>query len=321
MGEKKSKLSLAVVLLVLAVIVIIVMSLFMYKLYKDKDAEIGKVADLNRQVVSLNSQITKLDLQIGELQNQITVLSKEESEEEDNNKEAANEVIEDYFILYNGQEMELSTGRQVFDYGMYNNDENVSKYNITYYNYNNGKFVGETEGLFRGGNDGYSPVENVEKIAISQNYNICPRNYKDISAIPEELKSFQQDGYEIEIQSIDLDNDGKEEKLVCMTKTYDKETGENVAYSEISLYDSEYNKIATLVKIEDGFEADLSRGGDIRDAVFLSLDRVDYVDIDLDGKMEIIISLYSYEGDTISIYKYSTGAVEGEIETKGYLGA
>ena len=67
MEEKKSKFSLAVVLLILAVIVIIVMSLFMYKLYKDKDAEIGKVAELNGKIGSLNLEISRLQSQVNTL--------------------------------------------------------------------------------------------------------------------------------------------------------------------------------------------------------------------------------------------------------------
>lgn len=236
--------------------------------------------------------------------------------------EEGNEPIEDYFILYKGFEINLTTGSQSLK-DMTINDENINKYNTTYYNYNEGKYIGETEGEFGESTatyEGVALVDNVEKLAISQNDNICPRGYKRITVIPEELKSLNERFNDVKIQSIDLDDDGKEEKIVCMTKTYDEETKETVAYSEISLYDSDNNKIATLVKIEDGFEADLSRSGDTNNAAFLSFDLVDYVDIDLDGNMEIIINLLCYEGDTISIYKYTNGIVEGEVEINGYIG-
>lgn len=229
------------------------------------------------------------------------------------------ENIEDYFILYNGQEIELTTGCQVFDWGMPVNDENNIKYNTTYYNYNDGKYIGETKGEFLD-DYGYSLVENVEKIAISKNYNICPRTYKNITIIPEELKKLQKEEYNIAIQSIDLDNDGKEEKIVCLTKKING-NDEKIAYSEITLYDYSYNKIANLVTIQDGFEADLSASGDINNAAFLSLDLVNYVDIDLDRNMEIIVECLSYEGNDLNIYKYENNHIEGPTDSKGYIGA
>ena len=83
MEEKKSKLSMAVVLLVLAIIVIIVMAVFMYKLYNDKKAETDKVAELSSKTTSLNNQISDLNAQIVELQSQIDELNQEKKSDTD----------------------------------------------------------------------------------------------------------------------------------------------------------------------------------------------------------------------------------------------
>ena len=75
MEEKKSKLSIAVVLLVLAIIVIIVLAAGMYKMYGDKRASNDKNAELN-------SKVNDLSTEIGELKDQISALNQEKSEEE-----------------------------------------------------------------------------------------------------------------------------------------------------------------------------------------------------------------------------------------------
>ena len=229
-----------------------------------------------------------------------------------------NQVKKEYFILHHGQEMELKPGTYNYDYGMDVNDENISKYNNkTYYNYNKGKYIGETVGTFEPKNqENYMSVENVEEYAISENYNICPREYKEISIIPDKFNDLKKQGYNIKIHSIDLDNDGKEEKVVCLTNTIGGK-----AYSEISLYNSDYEEITKLVTIEDGFVADLSKSGKIENAALLSLDLVDYIDVDIDGTIEIIVNHLCYEGSSISIYKYENETVNGPTNGKGYFGA
>ena len=79
------------------------------------------------------------------------------------------------------------------------------------------------------------------------------------------------------------------------------------------LFDSNYKKIADLVTLENGF------WGNIKEEdrkIFLSLDDVDYIDIDNDEIMEIIIKVPTYEGTQISVVKYNEGKIEGETDVK-----
>ena len=56
--------------------------------------------------------------------------------------------------------------------------------------------------------------------------------------------------------------------------------------------------------------------------IFLSLDKVEYFDIDNDGIMEIIIEVPTYEqqgGANLSILKYNKGKLEGETNIQASL--
>ena len=45
---------------------------------------------------------------------------------------------------------------------------------------------------------------------------------------------------------------------------------------------------------------------------FLTLDDVEYIDLENDGETEIIIDLPTYEGEKISLVKYFDNKIEGE---------
>ena len=47
--------------------------------------------------------------------------------------------------------------------------------------------------------------------------------------------------------------------------------------------------------------------------MFLSLNDVEYLDLDDDGIMEILIKIPSYEGNKLSILKYNKGKIEGNV--------
>ena len=220
--------------------------------------------------------------------------------------------IKDYFILYEGKELDKKVGFQRPDF-ISLTDENSNKYNIKYYNFEKGKYVGETEGKLNEPAEGFGTVEGVKKIAISKYYNAIPRNFERINTLPEELNSMA-DYSSVNIDSIDLDNDGKNENIVCWTINYKKgEKGntEPKASSGIVLYDSNYNKIANLVNLENGFWANIKSEDN---KVFLSLDEnIDYIDVDNDGIMEIIIKIPFYARYGLSIVKYNKGNIDGEI--------
>ena len=220
------------------------------------------------------------------------------------------QVQNDYFVLYDGREIELKSGvQELSDISI--NDNSNKKYNTEYYNYENGKYAGESEGALIETYDGYAVVDNVKRIAVSQKYDAIPRAHTEINDLPEELNDMA-DCSSVDIHSVDLDGDGKTEYIVCYTVNYAEGeigNGEPQASSGIMLFDSEYKKIADLVSLENGFWGNIKEEDS---KVFLSLNDVDYVDIDNDSVMEILIKVPTYEGSKISIVKYNDGNIEGE---------
>lgn len=213
-------------------------------------------------------------------------------------------------LLYDGLEVEIKCGIQDISV-MKITDEAVKKYNTKYYNYENGKDLGETIGAFGEETyEGVSIVSNVRKIAMTEKYNAIPRTFKLIDELPKELQDMK-DYSSVNICQIDLDGDGKNENIVCYTIDYNEEQTENSepkASSGIMLFDSNYKKIDDLVILENGFWANVKRK---ENKVFLSLENIEYVDIDNDKIMEMIIKLPTYEGTKLSILKYNNGNIEG----------
>ncbi len=220
--------------------------------------------------------------------------------------------IDSYFILYEGREIENKIGVQSISDMKINADTN-KKYNTTYYNYENGKYIGEKVGTFgEETTEGNSCVENVSKIAISKNINALPRKYTEVKELPKELQDMA-DYSSVDINKIDLDGDGQEEYIVCYTVDYKKGEigdGEPQASSGIMLFDNNYKKIADLANLQNGFYGNIKEENN---KVFLSLNDVEYLDIDNDGIMGILIKIPTYEGNKLSILKYNKGKIEGNV--------
>ena len=294
---EKKKISLSVFISTLAVLVIIIMAGFIYMQKINSEREI---AGLKNDSEELKATVTELQGKLDSISN-ITDTSDKDGE---------------YFILYNGCEMKIATG--VAETSLLDTNQEVNqKYNTTYYNYENGKYLGETNGkVVENGIENTFIVDNVRRIAMSKKYNAIPRSFTKIKELPEELMDMA-DCTTVNIHSIDLDGDGTEEKIVCYTASEaegDFDNSKPLAFSEILLFDSNYKKIATLVKLEDGFA---SINDDENSKVFLSLDNVEYIDIDNDGIMEIISELPQYESDgasELSIVKYNKGKIEGKTD-------
>lgn len=232
---------------------------------------------------------------------QIETKSKETKKDEDK--------IQD-FVLYNGMEISRMPGVQDIS-EMEINEENNKKYNIKYYNYENNEYFGETKGEFgEEVYEGFSVVTNVKTIATSEFYDAVPRKSTLIEKMPEELKNKGQ-APDADIEEIDLDGDGKNEYILLYK--VDIEGNENgaepQAFSGVMLFDNNYEKLADLVTLKNGF------WGNIKEEdkkVFLSFDDIEYIDIDCDGIMEIVIKIPTYEETKISIVKYSNGEIQGE---------
>ena len=121
-----------------------------------------------------------------------------------------------YFVLYKGTEIQLSPGLQNLKETRASlNDSLNKKYNTTYYNYENNKACGETEGNFKYSENGENKVTNVARIAVSKDINLLTREVERLEEIPEGLEELE-DYTDVEIDHIDTDGDGTKEYTVCI---------------------------------------------------------------------------------------------------------
>lgn len=235
--------------------------------------------------------------------------SSNENNGADKNNTAIKEESKEKIILYKG--LDFSDGKNLNDITY--NEANKKKYEIEYFNYENGEKLEKSKGNLVETYEGISAVENVKKIAISVEYDAILRRYTTIEGLPKELYELA-DCNKVEIQSVDLDGDGKKEYIVASNsyaspEDYDTDTYTN--YSDISLYDNKFKKIATLIKAKDQYrEVD----GKITSEFFCSLDDVEYIDIDDDGIMEVLVDLNYWENIGVNSYKYKDGKITGETE-------
>lgn len=209
----------------------------------------------------------------------------------------------EHIVLYNGYHINVAAGVQTLT-DMEINDINTQKYNTNYYNYEKGTDYGLLPGSFGEETyEGVSVVTGTKKVAMTTYYNAIPREFEEITELPEELSNMA-DNDEVRIQAIDLDGDSKKEYIVAYKEVYTPRPEEDAlpqVTSEIILFDSEWKEIDTLVNLRA-----------VNDVTALSLDDVEYVDINCDDKMEILINIPMYEGSELSIIKYENGVIEGE---------
>lgn len=246
---------------------------------------------------------------------------------------------EDFFIVYNGREIQKDVGvKQTSD--METSENNKKKYNIKYYNYENGQYKGETKGIFGKEEtyEGQSIVSNVSKIAISKKYNAIPRNITKMKVIPEKLKnekmypvqvlhpstgeSVSVNFEDLKVKSVDLDGDNKLEYLVCWKLDIEEgeyEDSHAESSSGIILFDNTFNKISQLVSIKQEFKNNQDKKDKKEETFVFDIDDVECIDIDNDGKMEILIELPSWEGFTYSLLKYDNGKIEGKVNYEASL--
>ena len=292
MEKKKLSIGTVIILLVVVAAIAVGATYMIMKLEKQNTNSNGVEEKTNNSDISEESDVAN-------------------SETQKNNTENKTDSEDKYFILYEGREIENKTGVQNLSDMKITNEANT-KYNTKYYNYENGKYVGEKTGTFgEQTTEGESCVENVSKIAISKKTDALPRTYSTIKELPKELEEMS-DYSSVEINKIDLDGDGKEEYIVCYTVDYKEGEigdGEPEASSGIALLDSNYKKVADLAILKNGFWGDIKEESS---KIFLSLKDVDYIDLDNDGIMEILIKIPQYEGSQLSILKYNKGKIDGK---------
>lgn len=226
-----------------------------------------------------------------------------------NEKLKANDVKDlsmNNYILYNGFLLDISKKIQNPS-DMMRDTYREDEFNGLYYNYLDGKFSGKTIGFTEEVYEDSFYVSNVGKYAFTNSYNAIPRQVNKFGAVDNkvleknsELMAYSDNWSEV---VTDLDNDGKEEFIICVC---DPEK----AYSRVELYDSEGNRVDTLLFITDAYWGKIRQEGYKQ---FITIDGIEALDIDKDGIMEILIETPAYMGKMVSIYKYDGKKVIGDV--------
>lgn len=213
---------------------------------------------------------------------------------------------EDLIVLYNGLILDTSKMDQVELKYIDNSSFDKDKYVITYYNYENFAYQDSALGrLSTPVYDNLVGIDNVGKIAISENYNAIPSTIRSINTLPVVVSDNNTkllDDYDtIKTIIADLDMNGSEEYITIVAN---KTTG----YSKISLYDSVGKLIADLAYIEKAKWNQTTNA-----EYYLSLDNVNIIDVDNDGVMEILVEIPKYEGEpSVSLLKYKNSELTGK---------
>ena len=190
-------------------------------------------------------------------------------------------------VLYKGMELDTKVGIKTIK-GFYHEDislDEMEKYVVTYYNYEKFAFKSKGIGAIPTDFDKMTiplPLEGVGKVAISDNYNAIVRDVELSNAIPQVVldSNVGLDGYETtKVLSADLDGNSTIEYIIVFTN---KTKGN----SKITLFDSRGSKVADLITLDKaGWESYTS------EAVYLSIDNIEILDIDNDKCMEILIEI------------------------------
>ena len=156
--------------------------------------------------------------------------------------------------------------------------------------------------------EGLVKIDNVGKIAISEDYDAIPRNIKVVNTIPTIVSdnNKQTADYDtVKTLIVDLDGNQTEEYILVLAN---KTTG----FSKIVLVDSKGSKIADLASIEKSqWKKDSTVG------YYLSISNLDIIDVDNDGIMEILIEIpHATENSTVSLLKFNNGKLEGKTDIK-----
>ena len=188
-----------------------------------------------------------------------------------------------------------------------NTNDQADKYVITYYDYENYSFKESKLGTFSSQlYEGLVKIDNVGKIAISEDYDAIPRNVKVVNTIPTIVLDNNPkvaDYDSVKTLIVDLDGNGTEEYILVLAN---KTTG----FSKITFIDSKGQKVADLASIEKS-----KWKKDATSEYYLSISNVEVIDVDNDGIMEIVVEIPHATGDpTVSLLKYNNGNLSGKTD-------
>ncbi|MCL1917308.1 MAG: hypothetical protein FWG14_03170 [Peptococcaceae bacterium] len=227
----------------------------------------------------------------------------------------SSEISNDIF-LYHGDTITPKPGIQIYSHSLNVNDASTQENfdNRRYHNYEDNKYLGKTTGRLEGffsNNDNsviWGSVQNVKRIATSTKINAFPREISEDQKI---------DGYRRTFK-VDLDGNGTYEYL-CVKESNQQpiEKGElqNVTEYVNEIYTHKYVLSIDLLNEKQEVITNLvtfiQYGPESRKE--LSHLKIDIMDIDSDGIMEILIDCYGYEqGGNVAIYKFDGKQVFGE---------
>ena len=163
---------------------------------------------------------------------------------DENTKKLMNESL---VVLYNGLILDTSKMDEVSLKYLDSKKDESEKYIITYYSYENYSYRESKLGTFSQQlYDGLVKIDNVGKIAISEDYEAIPRDVKVVNTVPtivSENNAKISDYDSVKTLIVDLDGNASEEYILILAN---KTTG----FSKITLIDSKGAKVADLASIE-----------------------------------------------------------------------
>lgn len=213
---------------------------------------------------------------------------------------------EELVVLYDGLILDTHKMDEVTLKYIDNNNDAADKYVITYYNYENYGFKDANLGVLSSQMyEGLVKIDNVGKVAISEDYDAIPRQVKVVNTVPtlvlDNNKSIE-DYDTVKTLICDLDGNQTDEYILILAN---KTTG----YSKICLVDNKGTKIADLASIEKSkWRKDSSNS-----EYYLSINNIELIDVDNDGIMEIMVEIPHAKGEpTVSLLKYKNGELSGK---------
>lgn len=212
---------------------------------------------------------------------------------------------EELVVLYNGLILDTSKMDEVTLKYIDNTNDAADKYVITYYNYENYSFKEPKLGtLSTQLYEGLVKIDNVGKVAISEDYEAIPRGIKVVNTVPTIVSDNNpnvSDYTNVKTLIVDLDGNQTDEYILILAN---KKTG----FSKITLVDSKGAKINDLASIEKS-----KWKKDSTAEYYLNINNVEILDVDNDGIMEIMVEIPQATGNsTVSLLKYNNGILQGK---------
>ena len=244
-----------------------------------------------------------IDSAISDVTNQ-TADSNAATEASDNRKILNEELV----VLYNGLILDTTKMDEVTLKYIDNTNANADKYVITYYNYENYSYKDSKLGTLSSQvYESLVKIDNVGKIAISEEYPAIPRPVKVVNTVPTVVLDSNpsiEDYDTVKTLICDVDGNQTDEYILILAN---KTTG----FSKISLVDNKGTKVADLASIEKSkWRRDTSNT-----EYYLSINNIELIDVDNDGIMEIVIEIPHAAGDpTVSLLKYNNGKLDGKTD-------